>query len=66
MRGMERFVYLTVIQGKGKKKTIVSIGRRMAVLMYSVLQNKTKYEPRPWKGASENCSVKLAEQAVCA
>ena len=45
----ERFQYLTKFEGRGKKKTIVSIGRRMAELMYTVLRTKTKYEARPWK-----------------
>ena len=61
----ERFEYLTVFQGKSKKKTIVSIGRRMAQLMYSVLRNKTTYEPRPWKGPGGG-TAKLAEQSICA
>jgi len=58
----ERFQYLTMFQGKSKKKTIVSIGRRMAELMYSVLRNKTKYEVRHWKGALNNPAA-LAGQA---
>jgi len=61
----ERFVHLTLFQGKSKKKTIVSIGRRIAELMYSVLRSKTKYEPRPWKGKRDKTAV-LAEQASCA
>ena len=58
----ERFIYLTKYQGKSKKKTIVSIGRRMTELMYTVLRNKTKYEPRLWKRPS-NSPGGLAEQA---
>ena len=50
----ERFIYLTQTQGKSKKKTIVSIGRRLTELMYSVLRNKTEYEARPWKGPANN------------
>jgi len=61
----ERYVHLTLFQGKSKKKTIVSIGRRMAELMYSVLRSKTKYEPRPWKGKRDKTAV-LVEQASCA
>ena len=53
----ERFVYLTVLKGKSKKKTIVSIGRRMAELMYSVLRNKTIYEVRPWKRVPNEMSA---------
>jgi hypothetical protein len=46
----ERYKYKTAGQGTSKKKTIVSIGRRLAEIMYSVLRNKTEYEPRQWKG----------------
>jgi transposase len=49
----ERFLHLTTFQGKSKKKTIVAIGRRLAELMYSVLINKTEYEPRPWNGSQK-------------
>jgi transposase len=55
----ERFVYLTVFQGKSKKKTIVSIGRRLAELMYSVLRNKSIYEPRRWDGVRDISSIKI-------
>jgi len=61
----ERFIYLTLLQGKSRKKTIVSIGRRLTELMYSVLRNKTKYEPRPWKGPSGD-AASIAERALCA
>ncbi len=39
-----------VLQGASKKKTIVSIARKMTELMYSVLRSKTVFEPRPWSG----------------
>ena len=58
----ERYTYLTTIQGKSKKKTVVSIGRRMSELMYSVLRNKTEYEERPWKGSGKT----YAKQAMSA
>jgi transposase len=61
----ERYAYLTMSQGKSKKKTIVSIGRRMAELMYTVLRTKTKYEARLWKVPS-NKTAALAEQAMSA
>jgi hypothetical protein len=51
-----------MFQGKSKKKTIVSVGRRMAELIYSVLRNKTKYEVRHWKRPLNNPAA-LAEQA---
>ena len=58
----ERYIFLTAFQGKSKKKIIVSIGRRIAELMYSVLRNKTEYEERPWKGPPKT----YAEQAMSA
>jgi len=58
----ERYEYLTKLQGKSKKKTIVSIGRRMAELMYTILREKTKYEARPWKRAP-NSPADLAGKA---
>jgi transposase len=61
----ERYKYITACQGASKKKTIVSIGRRLAELMFSVLKNKTVYEPQQWK-APKNKTAVLAEQAMCA
>ena len=45
----ERYRYITAGCGASKKKTIVSIGRRLAEIMFSVLKNKTVYEPQRWK-----------------
>jgi hypothetical protein len=56
----DRYVYLTTFGGQGKKKTIVSIGRRLAELMYSVLRDKSNYEVRIWAGRREYLS-KLKE-----
>ena len=61
----ERYLYTTKFQGKSKKKTIVSISRRLAELMYTVLRNKIKYEERPWK-VPQNKTMALAEQAISA
>jgi hypothetical protein len=58
----ERYQYVTAFQGASKKKTIVSIGRRLAELMYAVLKNKTGYEPRQWKGMKDKTAV-LADLA---
>ena len=60
----ERYKYITASKGASKKKTIVSIGRRLAELMYSVLKNQTVYEPHQWMG--KNKTAVLAEQAMCA
>jgi hypothetical protein len=59
------YLFKTSEQGLSKKKTIVAVGRRMAELMYSVLRNKSKYEPRKWKGIRDKMTV-LIEQAMCA
>ena len=59
----ERYKYKTTEKGLSKKKTIVSIGRRMAELMYSVLKSGIEYEPRPWKGTGDK-TAQLAEQAL--
>jgi transposase len=61
----EMYLYKTTEKGLGKKKTIVAVGRRMAELMYSVLRNKTSYEPQRWKGIRDKTTV-LVEQAMCA
>jgi transposase len=61
----ERYLYKTAEMGFSKKKTVVSTGRRLAELMYSVLRNKTVYEPRPWAGVREytNELTKLGNSA---
>jgi transposase len=61
----ERYRYKTEVNGLSKKKTIVSIGRRLAELMYSVLKNKTVYEVRPWVGIRDD-AASLAKQALSA
>jgi transposase len=61
----ERYLYKTAEKGQSKKKTVVSIGRRLAELMYSVLRNKTKYKPRHWAGMREDITklIKLGSSA---
>ncbi len=61
----ERYRYKTKVKGLSKKKTIVSIGRRLAEVMYSVLKNKTVYEARPWVGMRDD-AASLAKQALSA
>ena len=61
----ERYNGITAGHGISKKKTIVSIGRRLAEIMYSVLKNKTEYEPRPWNRPRDK-TVILAGQSLCA
>jgi len=53
------------LRRRSKKKTVVAEGRRLAELMYSVLRNKTVYEPRPWAGVREDITklTKLGNSA---
>jgi transposase len=62
----ERYRFLTATMGRSKKKSIVSIARRMAEMMYSLLKNKREYEIRPWNGGGGGPAGKLAEQAMSA
>ena len=61
----ERYKHITAFQGVSKKKTIVSIGRRLAEIMFAILKNKTVYEPQQWKGIRNKAGA-LAEQAMSA
>jgi hypothetical protein len=40
----ERFEYMTKIQGKGKKKAIVAVARKLGVLPHTLMKNGTCYE----------------------
>jgi len=60
-----RYEHMTKEKGMSKKKTIVSIARRLAVLLYTLMRDGTCYEPRPFnkdKGAGKT----LAELALSA
>jgi hypothetical protein len=46
-------LYFTVNGGISKEKTIVSIGRRLTELMYSLLRDKSNYESCVWAGGHE-------------
>ena len=48
-----RYTYYTLCQGSSKKKTVVSIARKLTEHMYSILRSKTVYEPRRWNGPQE-------------
>jgi hypothetical protein len=54
---------MTVTKGLSKKKSIVSIARRLAEMMYSLLRTKEDYEVRPWSGSLK---ASMAEQALSA
>jgi transposase len=44
----ERFNYMTIQKAIGKKKSIVSIARRLAELMYVLMRDGSRYEARPF------------------
>ncbi|MDR2719179.1 MAG: transposase, partial [Treponema sp.] len=60
-----RYKYYTLCQEASKKKTIVSIGRKLAELMYSILRNKTTYELRKWDGPKGKLVISTG-QTMCA
>jgi transposase len=53
----ERYEYMTVEKSKSKKKAIVAIARRLAELLYTLMRDGSKHEPRPFirekKGVEE-------------
>jgi transposase len=61
----ERYEYMTETKGIGKKKAIVAIARRLAVVMYTLLKNGTDYEVRHFKRPDERTAV-LAQEALSA
>ena len=66
MEGLKvRYEYMTKEKGKSKKKTIVCIARRLAVLMYTMMRDVTNYESRPFHAPKEDLEaiVQLALSA---
>jgi transposase len=61
----ERFEYMTQVKGIGKKKAIVAIARRLAVVMYTLLKTGTDYEVRHFNGPSKK-TAELAQEAMSA
>ena len=63
----ERYEYMTEEQGKGKKKAIVAIARRLGVLLYTLMKNGTTYEVRHFKGAAKKPGAEeLVREAMSA
>jgi transposase len=58
----ERFEYMTE-NGKGKKKTIVAIARRLAILMYTLMKKGTEYEVRHYRRPKGKIQ-ELAQEAI--
>jgi transposase len=62
----ERYEYMTVEKGLGKKKAIVAIARRLGVLLYTLMKNRTSYEVRHFKGVQKPGVEELARIALSA
>jgi transposase len=66
MEGLKlRYEYMTKEKGKSKKKTIVCIARKMAVLLYTLMKEERGYESRPFKVSKDDVEaiVQLAMSA---
>jgi len=50
----ERYLYMTVEKGISKKKAIVAIARRLAELLYTLMRDGTRYEPRPFMAGKKD------------
>jgi hypothetical protein len=61
----ERYEYMTKEQGKGKKKTIVAIARRLGELMYTLMKKGTEYEVRHFKAGAKGTAA-LVREAISA
>jgi hypothetical protein len=62
----ERYEYMTVKKGIGKKKAIVAIARRPGVLLYTLLEDGTRYEVRYFRGGKGAAVEALAAEALSA
>jgi transposase len=60
----ERFEYMTGEKGKGKKKAIVAIARRLGELMYTLLKNGTDYEVRHFKAGKRETLTGMVNEAL--
>jgi transposase len=45
----ERYEYMTKTKGISKKKAIAAAARRLGVLLYTLMKNKSGYEPRHFR-----------------
>jgi transposase len=61
----EQYEYMTKVKGKGKKKAIVAIARRLGVLLYTLLKNGTRYEVRHFRAGKPDVKA-LAREALSA
>ncbi|GHV75127.1 IS110 family transposase [Spirochaetia bacterium] len=62
----ERYEYMTKTKGMSRKKAIVAIARRLAVLLYTMLKNETDYEVRKFKAGGKKEGEEIAQLALSA
>ena len=60
-----RYEYMTKEKGISKKKTVVSMARRLAVLLYTLMKDGAVYESRPFK-KGKGCGEATAQIALSA
>jgi transposase len=60
-----RYVYMTVEKSISKKKSAIAIARRIAELMYTIVKNGSRYEPRPFVPLRKQAEA-LAQIAISA
>jgi transposase len=61
----ERYLYMTRGNSVNKKKSIVAVARRMAVVMYTLVKSGDTYAPQEWKGG-KSPTEELAARAMSA
>jgi transposase len=61
----EQFEYMTKEQGKGKKKAIVAVARKLGILMWTILKKGTEYEVRHFRVGKPGVKA-LAQEALSA
>jgi hypothetical protein len=57
---------MTQEKGKGKKKAIAAIGRRLGVLLYTLMKKGTRYEARRFRPEKKADVKGMAAEALSA
>jgi transposase len=61
----EQYEYMTKEKGKGKKKAVVAVARKLGILMWTLLKKGTEYEVRHFRGGKAGVKA-LAQEALSA
>jgi len=61
----ERYEYMTIEKSKSKKKAVVAVARRIAELLYVLMRDGTRHEPKPFI-REKNDARELAKLAMSA